>query len=52
MKQDPELEKVLRSMKTEHLQALHCVAKTRAKAFFKDPRAMLQLRKALNRRKQ
>lgn len=51
MKHDKDLERLLRKMSTEKLVALHRVAKTRGRAFFKDPYAMMQLRKAVNRRK-
>ena len=45
---DPDLVAALQKMSTERLRALHRVAKTRGRAFFRDPYAMICLREMVN----
>lgn len=44
------LQEILSSMPTTRLAALHRVCKTRALAFFRDPKATIMLRMELERR--
>jgi ribosomal protein S21 len=48
MKTDEDLEKALRKLSPKSRKALYRVAKARARAFFRSPRAMIILRESLS----